>query len=154
MTFSSPPRAPLCARSGGLELLFGNVKHFTAVNISSADSGGGEVTMAVALAWMKAHMLRERPELFLSNETMCVARRTTLNYNTKLCAPCSWRSLVAPNHFRGALHTYTQLHRVLLRSRPGILVLINDCDWELEDQLHYRLKDGDNLAFISTLHGG
>ena len=38
--------------------------------------------------------------------------------------------------------------------RPGILVLINDCDWELEGQLEYRLRDGDVISFISTLHGG
>ena len=39
-------------------------------------------------------------------------------------------------------------------SRPGILVLINDTDWELEGGLEYTLKNGDTLVFISTLHGG
>lgn len=39
-------------------------------------------------------------------------------------------------------------------SRPGILVLINDTDWELEGEGDYELKDGDQLVFISTLHGG
>lgn len=38
--------------------------------------------------------------------------------------------------------------------RPGILVLINDCDWELEGKLDYQLQDGDVVTFISTLHGG
>ncbi|KAF8902596.1 ubiquitin-related modifier 1 [Gymnopilus junonius] len=38
--------------------------------------------------------------------------------------------------------------------RPGILVLINDTDWELEGEGEYRLKDGDEVVFISTLHGG
>ncbi|KAL1411374.1 Ubiquitin-related modifier 1 [Vanrija albida] len=38
--------------------------------------------------------------------------------------------------------------------RPGILVLINDADWELEDELEYQLKDRDEIVFISTLHGG
>lgn len=38
--------------------------------------------------------------------------------------------------------------------RPGILVLINDGDWELEDELDYKLQDGDHIVFISTLHGG
>jgi len=38
--------------------------------------------------------------------------------------------------------------------RPGILVLINDCDWELMGGLEYVVNDGDNLTFISTLHGG
>ncbi|KAH3670585.1 hypothetical protein OGAPHI_001100 [Ogataea philodendri] len=38
--------------------------------------------------------------------------------------------------------------------RPGILVLINDTDWELEGEDEYELQDGDVIAFTSTLHGG
>ncbi|KAF8511316.1 hypothetical protein JB92DRAFT_3118186 [Gautieria morchelliformis] len=38
--------------------------------------------------------------------------------------------------------------------RPGILVLINDTDWELEGEGDYILKDGDEIVMISTLHGG
>ncbi|KAI0058330.1 ubiquitin-like modifier 1 [Artomyces pyxidatus] len=38
--------------------------------------------------------------------------------------------------------------------RPGILVLVNDTDWELEGEGEYELKEGDEVVFISTLHGG
>ena len=38
--------------------------------------------------------------------------------------------------------------------RPGILVLVNDTDWELLGQLEYKVQPGDNVIFISTLHGG
>ncbi|KAG6849389.1 Ubiquitin- modifier 1 [Arthromyces matolae] len=38
--------------------------------------------------------------------------------------------------------------------RPGILVLINDTDWELEGEGEYELKKNDEIVFISTLHGG
>ncbi|KAJ5638807.1 hypothetical protein N7528_001197 [Penicillium herquei] len=38
--------------------------------------------------------------------------------------------------------------------RPGILVLINDADWELEGEEKYELEAGDNIVFVSTLHGG
>ncbi|XP_028032006.1 ubiquitin-related modifier 1 homolog [Bombyx mandarina] len=38
--------------------------------------------------------------------------------------------------------------------RPGILVLINEEDWELHGQLNYELKENDKIMFISTLHGG
>ncbi|CAF9936982.1 MAG: Ubiquitin- modifier 1, partial [Alectoria fallacina] len=38
--------------------------------------------------------------------------------------------------------------------RPGILVLINDADWELEGEDQYELKRNDNILFVSTLHGG
>jgi ubiquitin related modifier 1 len=40
------------------------------------------------------------------------------------------------------------------RRRPGILVLINDCDWELSGMLEAVLQPGDVVTFISTLHGG
>jgi len=38
--------------------------------------------------------------------------------------------------------------------RPGILVLVNDTDWELEGEGGYQLQDKDEIVFISTLHGG
>ncbi|KAI4207347.1 MAG: hypothetical protein LQ346_000596 [Caloplaca aetnensis] len=38
--------------------------------------------------------------------------------------------------------------------RPGILVLVNDADWELEGGGAYVLEEGDNILFVSTLHGG
>ncbi|KQK17225.1 ubiquitin-related modifier 1 homolog [Brachypodium distachyon] len=38
--------------------------------------------------------------------------------------------------------------------RPGVLVLINDCDWELCGGLDAELEDKDVVVFISTLHGG
>ncbi len=42
----------------------------------------------------------------------------------------------------------------ILFSRPGILVLVDDVDWELLDQDKYILNENDSIAFISTLHGG
>jgi len=38
--------------------------------------------------------------------------------------------------------------------RPGILVLINDTDWEIEGEGDYVLRDNDEIVLISTLHGG
>lgn len=38
--------------------------------------------------------------------------------------------------------------------RPGILVLINDTDWELEGMEEYIVETGDVFTFTSTLHGG
>lgn len=38
--------------------------------------------------------------------------------------------------------------------RPGIIVLVNDTDWELLDTVNYKIENKDNVAFISTLHGG
>lgn len=38
--------------------------------------------------------------------------------------------------------------------RAGVLVLINDVDWELEQTTSYKLQPRDTISFISTLHGG
>lgn len=38
--------------------------------------------------------------------------------------------------------------------RPGILVLVNDADWELLGELDYAIQPKDKIVFISTLHGG
>ena len=38
--------------------------------------------------------------------------------------------------------------------QSGILVLINDADWELLGELDYQLQDQDSVLFISTLHDG
>lgn len=89
--------------SGGAELLVGHRRqHSVAVN-------GQEVaTLGDLLLWIKDHLLEERPELFLKDQSV----------------------------------------------RPGILVLINEADWELMGQTDYRLADQDQITFISTLHGG
>lgn len=38
--------------------------------------------------------------------------------------------------------------------RPGILLLVNGCDIEVVGGVSYVLEDGDEVDFISTLHGG
>jgi len=38
--------------------------------------------------------------------------------------------------------------------RPGILVLVNDTDWELLGEQAYVLQANDKITLISTLHGG
>lgn len=38
--------------------------------------------------------------------------------------------------------------------RPGILVCVNDTDWDLLGDLDYVLQPHDHVLFISTLHGG
>ena len=43
---------------------------------------------------------------------------------------------------------------IMFSRRPGILVLINDSDWELEGEADYVLQPNDEIVFISTLHGG
>lgn len=40
------------------------------------------------------------------------------------------------------------------RPRPGILVLVNDADCELDGGPDAPLADGDTVLIVSTLHGG
>lgn len=47
--------------------------------------------------------------------------------------------------------TYIRANR---HRRPGILVLINNADWELEGEEKYELQPHDEIVFVSTLHGG
>lgn len=38
--------------------------------------------------------------------------------------------------------------------RPGILILVNDIDYEILGGDKYQIKQNDSILFISTLHGG
>lgn len=38
--------------------------------------------------------------------------------------------------------------------RPGVLVLVNNCDAEVLGGMDYLLESGDTVEFVSTLHGG
>ncbi|SCZ94039.1 BZ3500_MvSof-1268-A1-R1_Chr6-1g08381 [Microbotryum saponariae] len=71
-----------------------------------------------------------------------VKRRTNLRY---LIWYLRWKVLDDPS--RPELFSIGE-------SVPGILVLINSTDWELEGELDYVIEDGDQILFISTLHGG
>lgn len=92
--------------SGGAELLFNKVKKH---QIELPDKPNGRSwTLRDLIAWIKDHLLQERPELFVQEDSV----------------------------------------------RPGILVMINMTDWALLGELDYCLEDGDEILFISTLHGG
>ncbi|CAI5984969.1 unnamed protein product [Closterium sp. NIES-64] len=112
--------------SGGLELLFGGEKKQSVdVTVTGED---GQLSMAPLLAWMRVHMLKERPEMFLKGPTVRPGVLVLMN-------DVDWE-------LTGNIE------------RPGVLVLINDVDWELTGNLESTVEDGDRVTFISTLHGG
>ncbi|KAL7067102.1 hypothetical protein ACR3K2_24180 [Cryptosporidium serpentis] len=41
-----------------------------------------------------------------------------------------------------------------VKIKPGIIVLVNNCDWDIVGGENYQVKSGDVVTFISTLHGG
>ncbi|PIK43540.1 putative ubiquitin-related modifier 1-like [Apostichopus japonicus] len=90
--------------SGGAELLFDKVKEHE-VKLSHDNNPW---TIRKLLVWIKENLLKERPELFVQEDTV----------------------------------------------RPGILILVNDADWELVGELEYEIQNKDRIIFISTLHGG
>lgn len=120
--------------SGGLELLFDKVKR------AEVETPAGVATMKDLIKWMRDSLLKERPELFVSGDSVCVPRRRS--------HACSRRNWLPPPATRPSLSPPRRCRR------PGILVLINEADWELEGTLAYKLAEGDTIAFISTLHGG
>ncbi|CRG96433.1 ubiquitin related modifier, putative [Plasmodium gallinaceum] len=38
--------------------------------------------------------------------------------------------------------------------KPGIIVLVNEYDWEILDTYSYKIQNNDKICFLSTLHGG
>ncbi|KAL3571953.1 hypothetical protein D5086_025857 [Populus alba] len=91
---------------GGLELLCDSVKIHN-VDVSP-NNEVDKLTMKDLLVWVRANLIKERPEMFMKDDSV----------------------------------------------RPGVLVLVNDCDWELSGQLDTPLEEKDVVVFISTLHGG
>ncbi|CAL5331524.1 unnamed protein product [Camellia sinensis] len=113
---------------GGLELLCDSVKIHN-VNVDAQD-GEDQLTMKDLLAWVRTNLIKERPEMFMKEDSVGdwqleTKHKKCLRYPMKQCI-----------------------------GRPGVLVLVNDCDWELSGQLDTTLEDEDMVVFISTLHGG
>ncbi|KAF3907169.1 hypothetical protein ABW21_db0207425 [Orbilia brochopaga] len=94
--------------SGGLEILFNNVRKFD-IELPAAAADGSASNIDFLVKYLCDHKMTDpRRELFELNNTV----------------------------------------------RPGILVLINEADWELEGEGAYELQPKDKILFISTLHGG
>uniref|UniRef100_T1GVD4 Ubiquitin-related modifier 1 homolog n=1 Tax=Megaselia scalaris TaxID=36166 RepID=T1GVD4_MEGSC len=103
LNLTETPQEKPKEKYGGAENLFENIKKREVLL-----EGGKKWTIRELLQWMKINILKDRPELFLQDDTV----------------------------------------------RPGILVLVNDSDWELLGELDYEIQQNDNILFISTLHGG
>ena len=115
--------------SGGLELLFGNQRSHLVQIPSTTDTSSTNITYLID--YLKKNLLKEREELFTEGKSVWVY--FDLCYLVVIIDICL--------DFGNC-------------RRPGILVLINDTDWELEGEGDYVLKDRDEIVFISTLHGG
>lgn len=110
--------------------------------------------MRHALQWIREHLLQHRPELFLAGDSVCVRCLTAGDAGCVRAYGVSARGTTSSPYY-GLLPSHAHSPAAVPpRSRPGILVLINEVDWELEGTLDYCLQPSDALVFISTLHGG
>ena len=132
--------------SGGLEQLFGKIKRHELLLSPVTDGDDGRVTLRAIIRYMKERKLKDRPELFTQDSTVS-AQRSTAGRTAVHCSA---------HHELLLILLISSLSPSLCRRcrRPGILVLVNDCDWELMDGLNCVVRDGDCVTFISTLHGG
>ena len=119
--------------SGGLELLFSNQRSHV-VRVPSVDPTTLKpADVLFLIGYLRTRLLTQRPELFVDNGSVLVS---LLSFFILLLYLMRVLMLISPF------------------SRPGILVLINDADWELEGEGAYVLREGDEVVFISTLNGG
>lgn len=115
---------------GGLEYLFNNQKQYTIIlnHITSA-LHLSQPTLTDLIKYLATQLCdKQRIDMFITVDN------TVIDSNSDIAAQIDKLDIV--------------------NVRPGILVLVNDCDWELFDCGAYQLKDGDTITMISTLHGG
>ncbi|KAI1292721.1 Ubiquitin- modifier 1 [Mortierella claussenii] len=121
--------------SGGMELLFDNQKTIQATVpafFSNEEKQADSADKSVENGQKKPQEVQETEELHAANLKDLIA----------------WTSI----------HLLKERPELFIADdgsvRPGILVLVNGSDWELEGELEYELQDRDEIVFISTLHGG
>lgn len=137
------------------------------LSIPTHDADGKAVTIAYLITHLCENVMKDnRKELFVLDDHMYVVPSPPYPYSP----PFHFIFREHLGHIPGNASLYLHPRREILQkkwknkdtitadtspsSRPGILVLINDADWELEGEEAYEIKSGDNILFVSTLHGG
>eukprot|EP00850_Spirogloea_muscicola_P015971 SM000126S26347 [mRNA] locus=s126:398307:400289:+ [translate_table: standard] len=120
--------------SGGLELLVSGCKvHQADIEAAAAD---GTLTVGAVLLWVRDHLLTERPEMLLKGQGVQLQQSRDQDY-----APLTVTiSVFSDNMVTLKSHVFR---------RPGILVLVNDCDWELCGKL--AAEDALNAAQVGLV---
>lgn len=143
--------------SGGLEMLFSDQRRHS-LSVPVADKDGRPSSIAYLIDYLCKNTMKDsRKELFVLDSHLYVS----LHCNLSFCSAVLGHSDSHTPSRRGWVvvsRTCTSIWQPRLMiwhfSRPGILVLINDADWELEGEEAYEIQAGDNILFVSTLHGG
>lgn len=142
--------------SGGLEMLFSD-QRIHKLTIPTHDADGKAVTIAYLITHLCENVMKDnRKDLFVLDDHMYVVLASYYPF-------ISFQSILPHTYGKASLclhprRGYYEKKKTITAdtpsSRPGILVLINDADWELEGEEAYEIKSGDNILFVSTLHGG
>lgn len=110
-------------------MLFSNQRKHQ-ISLPATDETGRTATMGFLVRYLCQHLMQDqRKDLFVIDDAVYV--------------------YLAPYKVNTGNLKDSKIFR-----RPGILVLINDADWELEGEENYEPKIADNILFVSTLHGG
>ena len=125
-------------------------------------------TVKGVINYIQKKMLKKNPEMFLKGENPSPSRTWEASNSDKS------RTLVSLSHYSDPLlpspeltSFFSTISRLLTFAtplqqtknegkelRPGILVLINDIDWELGGKEECIVENNDVVLFLSTLHGG
>lgn len=159
--------------SGGAENLFDNIKS------RKLELDSGEIRKWIATAKCKSRIADFLFLVFIrtrNNKTFSGLDQREHFTWTSRTIPARWYG-VSRRFVLNAPHVqwYVLIQPRTNCRRPGILVLVNETDWELlvssarplekcvyrfmnyyllQGELDYEIQQNDNILFISTLHGG
>ncbi|CRH00254.1 ubiquitin related modifier, putative [Plasmodium relictum] len=116
---------------GGLESYLANKsKNHVSFEIESE-----EFNFENLIAYVRNNIIVERKDVF--------SDYVTTNNDTKMC-----KVLVDNTEYSNFnLNDKAKI-------KPGIIVLVNEYDWEILDTYSYKIQNNDKICFLSTLHGG
>jgi len=146
-------------------MLFSDKRRHSLV-IPAKDKDGKAANVAFLMGYLCTKVMKDsRKELFMLDNHLyvsfdsipmgCMRRCFLGSLHGPLTSLAPVRHAILPNTARHCnIYDAVADKSSTLHSRPGILVLINDADWELEGEEDYEIQSGDNILFVSTLHGG
>eukprot|EP00921_Rhytidocystis_pertsovi_P005011 GHVQ01008673.1.p1 GENE.GHVQ01008673.1~~GHVQ01008673.1.p1 ORF type:complete len:162 (-),score=44.25 GHVQ01008673.1:467-952(-) len=154
--------------SGGLELLFPFKQMYLLISSPSPNSLTSTppspppppLLLGYLISYLRSTYLHDRADLFAIHCPVpdSLATMPDKDRNMKQCG--TRQASMTERDDRGESQGEAVFEEVVSGGggfctvRAGVLVLINDTDWELCGREEGEVKDGDTVAFISTLHGG
>ncbi|UKJ90783.2 ubiquitin-related modifier 1-like protein [Theileria orientalis] len=136
--------------SGGLDSLILNQEKDLKLKIH-----GARVTIGQLIAYIRRNIIGSKKDFFSFNPELTSSSNThgqsadhvvdsgKENSHDKVKVDCNIEL------FNGYIN-----RNEFCKIRPGVLVLVNDVDWELLEKERTELENNQNITFISTLHGG